>query len=83
MVDLSSLNCCVKEKNYAFLEFRCIEEASNCMALDGVQFMDTFLKVKQNIIFNHNILLNFDLTCFFWNSNPCFDFEKPSADMSI
>lgn len=33
------------EKSYAFVEFRSVEEASNAMALDGVNFRDSYLKV--------------------------------------
>lgn len=33
------------EKLYAFLEFRSVEEASNCMAFDGVAFKDSYLRV--------------------------------------
>lgn len=35
------------DKNYAFVEFRTVEEASNCMALDGVQFMDSHLRIRR------------------------------------
>ena len=34
------------EKNYAFLEFRTVEESSNCMALDGAAFKDSHLRVR-------------------------------------
>jgi hypothetical protein len=34
------------EKSYAFLEFRSVEEASNCMAFDGVAFKDSYLRVR-------------------------------------
>ncbi len=33
------------DKSYAFLEFRSVEEASNCMAFDGVAFRDSYLRV--------------------------------------
>ena len=33
------------DKNYAFMEFRTVEEASNCMALDGVAYGDSHLRV--------------------------------------
>jgi hypothetical protein len=36
----------LQDKNYAFLEFRSVEEASNCMAFDGVVFNNTYLKVS-------------------------------------
>ena len=36
------------DKNYAFVEFRTVEEASNCMALDGVQFGETHLRVSSS-----------------------------------
>lgn len=36
-----------QEKNYAFLEFRSVEEASNCMAFDGVAFKETHLKIRR------------------------------------
>ena len=35
------------DKSYAFLEFRSVEEASNCMAFDGVAFKDSYLRVRQ------------------------------------
>ncbi len=35
-----------QDKSYAFVEFRSVEEASNCMALDGVRFKDSYLKVS-------------------------------------
>ena len=34
------------DKSYAFLEFRSVEEASNCMAFDGVAFKDSYLRVR-------------------------------------
>lgn len=34
------------EKNYAFLEFRSVEETSNATAFDGVAFKDSYLKVR-------------------------------------
>ena len=34
------------DKSYAFVEFRTVEEASNAMALDGVNFRDCYLKVS-------------------------------------
>lgn len=34
------------EKLYSFVEFRSIEETSNCMALDGARFRGNFLKVS-------------------------------------
>ena len=42
-----SLKCCVclQEKNYAFVEFRNVEEASNLMAFDGLVFKDCYLRV--------------------------------------
>ena len=36
----------LQEKNFAFLEFRSVEEASNCMAFDGIAFRDCYLKVS-------------------------------------
>ena len=33
------------DKSYAFLEFRSVEEASNCMAFDGVAYKDSYLRV--------------------------------------
>lgn len=33
------------DKSYAFVEFRSVEEASNAMALDGVNFRESYLKV--------------------------------------
>jgi hypothetical protein len=35
-----------QEKNFAFLEFRSVEEASNCMAFDGIAFRECYLKVR-------------------------------------
>lgn len=35
------------EKAYAFVEYRSVEEASNAMALDGVAYRDTFLKIRR------------------------------------
>ena len=34
------------DKSYAFLEFRSVEEASNCMAFDGVAYKDSYLRVR-------------------------------------
>lgn len=39
------------EKSYAFLEFRSVEEASNCMAFDGVAFKDSYLRVRDSNVF--------------------------------
>ena len=36
------------DKSYAFLEFRSVEEASNCMAFDGVAFKDSYLRVRSD-----------------------------------
>lgn len=36
------------EKNFAFVEVRSAEEASNTMALDGIVFKDVPLKVRLN-----------------------------------
>ncbi len=36
----------LQDKNYAFLEFRSVEEASNCMAFDGMVFNNTYLRVS-------------------------------------
>jgi hypothetical protein len=46
MIPFPTVSVTVQDKSYAFVEFRSVEEASNCMALDGVRFMDTFLKVS-------------------------------------
>lgn len=35
------------EKNYAFLEFRSVEETSNATAFDGVAYKDSYLKVRR------------------------------------
>lgn len=35
-----------QDKNYAFAEFRSVEEASNAMALDGVAYGDVYLKIR-------------------------------------
>ncbi len=35
-----------QERNFAFAEFRSVEEASNAMGLDGVAWRDSFLKVR-------------------------------------
>ena len=37
------------DKSYAFLEFRSVEEASNCMAFDGVAFKDSYLRVRPEV----------------------------------
>ena len=37
-------------KNYAFLEFRSVEEASNCMAFDGVVFNNASLRVQMLLL---------------------------------
>ena len=37
------------DKSYAFLEFRSVEEASNCMAFDGVAFKDSYLRVRRSL----------------------------------
>ena len=34
------------DKSYAFLEFRSVEEATNCMAFDGAGFKDSYLRVR-------------------------------------
>jgi len=36
----------LQDKNYAFLEFRSVEEASNCMAFDGMVFNNIYLRVS-------------------------------------
>ena len=40
----------MQDKNYAFLEFRSVEEASNCMALDGVMFDNVYLRVSHSAL---------------------------------
>ena len=35
------------DKSYAFLEFRSVEEATNCMAFDGAGFKDSYLRVRR------------------------------------
>ena len=37
------------DKSYAFLEFRSVEEASNCMAFDGVAYKDSYLRVRSGV----------------------------------
>lgn len=36
-----------REKNFAFVEFRTVEETSNAMALDGVMFEGVSLRVRR------------------------------------
>lgn len=36
----------LQDKNYAFAEFRSVEEAANATAFDGVAYKDTYLKVE-------------------------------------
>ncbi|KAK9901213.1 hypothetical protein WJX75_000532 [Coccomyxa subellipsoidea] len=43
------------EKSYAFLEFRSVEEASNCMAFDGVAFKDSYLRVRRPNNYDINV----------------------------
>lgn len=38
-----------QDKNYAFVEFRSVEEASNCMAFDGLAFKDGYLRVRSEM----------------------------------
>lgn len=38
------------DKSYAFLEFRSVEEATNCMAFDGAGFKDSYLRVCYPVI---------------------------------
>lgn len=47
--------CPVQEMNYAFVEFRSVEEASNAMAFDGVAFKNTYLKAST--LRTHAVLL--------------------------
>ena len=37
------------DKSYAFLEFRSVEEATNCMAFDGAGFKDSYLRVRHTV----------------------------------
>ncbi|GMH40209.1 hypothetical protein BSKO_08113 [Bryopsis sp. KO-2023] len=37
----------MKDKNYAFAEFRTVEEAANATAFDGVAYKDSYLKIKR------------------------------------
>lgn len=36
-----------REKNFAFLEFRTVEECSNAMALDGIMFEGVSVRVRR------------------------------------
>ena len=47
-VEYSGLYLILQGKNYAFLEFRSVEEASNCMAFDGLIFNGTYLRVRND-----------------------------------
>ena len=38
--------CAAQDKGFAFVEFRSVEEASNCMALDGLAYNEFNLKVR-------------------------------------
>lgn len=42
---VDDMTCIAQDKNYAFVEFRSVEEASNCMAFDGLAFKDGYLRV--------------------------------------
>ncbi|KAK9829508.1 hypothetical protein WJX72_006260 [[Myrmecia] bisecta] len=45
------------ERAYAFLEFRSVEEASNCMAFDGMAFKESFLKVRRPSNYDVNVAM--------------------------
>jgi hypothetical protein len=44
-------------QSYAFLEMRSVEEASNAMALDGVVYKDTNLKVRLSAMYDEMLML--------------------------
>eukprot|EP00798_Chlamydomonas_sp_ICE-L_P006104 gene6104-2704_t len=48
----SPMSACkiTKEKGFAFIEFRCVEEASNALALNGIAFEGARLKVKELLL---------------------------------
>jgi hypothetical protein len=45
------------DKSYAFLELRSVEEASNCMAFDGVAFKDSYLRVRPECLIRQRSLI--------------------------
>lgn len=47
----------LQDKSYAFIEFRSIEEASNCMAFDGVKFAEGFLKIRRPNNYDVNVAM--------------------------
>ena len=61
--------CCglAQEKNYAFLEFRGVEEASNCMSFDGIAFRDSYLKVQLSVTRHRQLTQPFVQDCF-WHT---------------
>jgi splicing factor U2AF subunit len=44
-------------QSYASLEMRSVEEASNAMALDGVVYKDTNLKVRLSAMYDEMLML--------------------------
>ncbi|KAK9830796.1 hypothetical protein WJX74_007599 [Apatococcus lobatus] len=52
---IASCKIYAQDKNYAFVEFRSVEEASNCMAFDGVAFKEGFLKIRRPNNYDLNV----------------------------
>ncbi|DBB00532.1 TPA: hypothetical protein ACH3X3_002231 [Trebouxia sp. C0006] len=66
-------NCKVySDKNYAFLEFRSVEEASNCMAFDGMVFNNTYLRIRRPNNYDYNTAV----TLGFTEPNPVIDLNQ-------
>ncbi|KAL0033630.1 hypothetical protein WJX79_008751 [Trebouxia sp. C0005] len=66
-------NCKVySDKNYAFLEFRSVEEASNCMAFDGVVFNNTYLRIRRPNNYDYDVAV----TLGFTEPNPVIDLNQ-------
>lgn len=66
-------NCKVyADKNYSFVEFRSVEEASNCMAFDGVAFKDSFLRIRRPNNYDSNAALMLGPT----EPNPTMDLSE-------
>lgn len=59
-------------KNYAFLEFRSVEEASNCMAFDGVVFENSYLRIRRPNNYDYNVAV----TLGFTEPNPVIDLNQ-------
>ena len=69
------------DKSYAFLEFRSVEEASNCMAFDGVAFKDSYLRVHD--LSSMHSLIRADAMWGFCSCRQSFSLAKPSAGFGV